>query len=236
LRNPIRATAGGGTVKPSGKATIVIIDHRVLLRDCLVKCLSAAVPDDVVVAFASVAEWREVERTCPPAAVVIFCSDSRNRDDTSFDRYLPLVSHDGSRVPAIVMSDQEDAEHVRIALESGAQGYIPTSLSLDLAVGAMQFVEAGGTFVPASTLTSRAGQGDAHSGQRGRLGGLLTERQAAVLECLRKGKANKQIAYELSMSEGTVKVHVRTIMKKLKARNRTEVAVLSNPLSRHEKT
>jgi DNA-binding NarL/FixJ family response regulator len=226
VRDPPRGMANWQTRKSSGKATIVVIDQRVLLRDCLVKCLSAAVPDDVVVAFASVAEWREVEKTYPPAAVVIFCS-GRNPDHASFDRDLPLVSHDGSRVPAIVMSDQEGAEHVRIALESGAQGYIPTSLSLDLVVGAMQFVEAGGTFVPASTLMSRAGPGDALSGQSGRLGGLLTERQAAVLECIRKGKANKQIAYELSMSEGTVKVHVRNIMKKLKARNRTEVAVLS---------
>jgi DNA-binding NarL/FixJ family response regulator len=130
---------------------------------------------------------------------------------------------------------KEDADHDRIALESGAKGYIPTSLSLDMAVGAMQFVEAGGTFVPASTLTARTRTGGEIQGQKGPLAGLFTERQAAVLECLRKGKANKQIAYELSMREGTVKVHVRNIMKKLKARNRTEVAVLTNPLLGHQK-
>jgi predicted transcriptional regulator len=48
-----------------------------------------------------------------------------------------------------------------------------------------------------------------------------------VVEEIRLGKANKQIAYELNMSEHTVKVHLRHIMRKLKARNRTEVAVLS---------
>jgi DNA-binding CsgD family transcriptional regulator len=51
-----------------------------------------------------------------------------------------------------------------------------------------------------------------------------------VVEEIRHGKANKQIAYELNMSEHTVKVHLRHIMRKLKARNRTEVAVLSGNL------
>jgi len=54
---------------------------------------------------------------------------------------------------------------------------------------------------------------------------LLTKRQAAVAEEIRQGRANKQIAYALSIGENTVKVHVRNIMRKLNARNRTELAV-----------
>jgi DNA-binding NarL/FixJ family response regulator len=53
-----------------------------------------------------------------------------------------------------------------------------------------------------------------------------------VIDALRRGKANKIIAYELSMCESTVKVHVRNIMKKLNAKNRTEVAYLANELMR----
>jgi DNA-binding NarL/FixJ family response regulator len=59
---------------------------------------------------------------------------------------------------------------------------------------------------------------------------MFTRRQVAVIDALRKGKANKIIAYELNMCESTVKVHVRNIMKKLNARNRTEVAYLANEL------
>ena len=55
---------------------------------------------------------------------------------------------------------------------------------------------------------------------------FLTGRQLQVVEAIRQGKPNKVIAYELNMCESTVKVHVRAIMKKLKARNRTEVAYL----------
>jgi DNA-binding NarL/FixJ family response regulator len=56
------------------------------------------------------------------------------------------------------------------------------------------------------------------------LNGIFTMRETSVVEALRKGKANKIIAYELNLCESTVKVHIRNIMKKLKASNRTEVA------------
>ena len=59
---------------------------------------------------------------------------------------------------------------------------------------------------------------------------IFTTRQAAVVEAVRQGKANKIIAYELNMRESTVKVHVRNIMKKLKAGNRTEVAYIASKL------
>jgi DNA-binding NarL/FixJ family response regulator len=218
------------SIKSPHKATIVVIDGRVLPRDCLVKCLRMATESHLVVAFSTLAEWQEVEKNYPPAAVIMFCSHRRNRADVEIERDLPFISHDGMVVPVVIVSEKEDADHVLAALERGARGYIPTSLTLDVAVGAMQFVEAGGTFVPASTLTSRNNANEAPLAPDGPLRGLFTVRQAAVLECLRKGKANKQIAYELSMREGTVKVHVRNIMKKLKAHNRTEVAVLASAL------
>ena len=59
---------------------------------------------------------------------------------------------------------------------------------------------------------------------------MFTARQAEVVEALRRGKANKIIAYELHLRESTVKVHIRNIMKKLKATNRTEVAFKINDM------
>jgi DNA-binding NarL/FixJ family response regulator len=64
--------------------------------------------------------------------------------------------------------------------------------------------------------------------------GLFTQRQAEVAQALRRGKANKIIAYELNLRESTVKVHIRNIMKKLKATNRTEVAFKINKLMTEE--
>jgi DNA-binding NarL/FixJ family response regulator len=65
---------------------------------------------------------------------------------------------------------------------------------------------------------------------------MFTARQTAVVEALRRGKANKIIAYELNMRESTVKVHVRNIMKKLRARNRTEVAFMTSRLMEQDRS
>jgi DNA-binding NarL/FixJ family response regulator len=123
----------------------------------------------------------------------------------------------------VIVSDVDDFDHIVRALKSGARGYIPTSLPFNVAVEAVRLVKAGGTFVPAGSFVH-----DHHEKQpASKTSVLLTERQMKVVEEIRLGKANKQIAYELNMSEHTVKVHLRHIMRKLKARNRTEVAVLS---------
>jgi DNA-binding NarL/FixJ family response regulator len=222
------AMASVDAIPSVDKATIVVIDQRVLVRECLVRCLRMTSEKHVVLAFSTLAEWQDVERNYPPAALIMSCSQGRSPGDFESRHNLPFVAHDGTVVPVVIISDKEDADDVLAALESGARGYIPTSLTLDVAVGAVQFVEAGGTFVPASSLSSRARERPLGRGVP--VAGLFTARQSAVLECLRKGKANKQIAYELNMREGTVKVHVRNIMKKLKARNRTEVAVLTSSM------
>jgi DNA-binding NarL/FixJ family response regulator len=93
----------------------------------------------------------------------------------------------------------------------------------------MRLVGAGGTFVPASSLLeARRSAGQPLSKQALKI--QLTARQIAVVNALRQGKANKVIAYELNMRESTVKVHVRNIMKKFNAHNRTEVAFIASGL------
>ena len=65
---------------------------------------------------------------------------------------------------------------------------------------------------------------------------MFTARQTSVIDALRMGKSNKTIAYELNMCESTVKVHVRNIMKRLKAKNRTQVAFLASQLMKNSES
>ena len=106
----------------------------------------------------------------------------------------------------------------------GARGYIPTSMPYHLAVEAVRYVEAGGTFVPAGNFLPDRGS------RKQPAENVLTERQMKVVEAVSHGFANKQIAHRLKMSENTVKVHLRSIMKKLNVRNRTEVAIVTRNL------
>ena len=110
------------------------------------------------------------------------------------------------------------------------RGYIPTNLPPHIAIEVMRFVGAGGVFVPASSLIASQNSLAGPLEEKPKATAMFTSRQMSVISALRKGKANKIIAYELNMRESTVKVHVRNIMRKLKARNRTEVAYLANTM------
>jgi DNA-binding NarL/FixJ family response regulator len=133
----------------------------------------------------------------------------------------------------VVLADSDDVDEVNRALAYGVRGYIPTSVEWEVAVAALRLVSAGGTFVPADALRSTASKpGDQPEGERqGRSDGLdLTPRELSVIDLLREGKPNKLIAARLDMQENTVKVHVRNILKKLNAANRTHAAFVANRL------
>jgi DNA-binding NarL/FixJ family response regulator len=133
----------------------------------------------------------------------------------------------------VVLADSDDVDEVNRALAYGVRGYIPTSVEWEVAVAALRLVSAGGTFVPADALRSTASKpGDQPEGERqGRSDGLdLTPRELSVIDLLREGKPNKLIAARLDMQENTVKVHVRNILKKLNATNRTHAAFVANRL------
>lgn len=232
--NPEEASRNGQVESPplqaDGADAIVVIDQRVLIRDCLVRCLKAANPSSIVMPYASAADWLAAIDKVPTPAVIVLCGQDMNGSDALIDGELAVLARHGINTPVVIISDAEDMNHVVMALEQGARGYIPTSVTLDVAVEAVRLVEAGGTFAPASAMMSwRRGDG-AGQGLRQSLKTMFTARQMAVLAVLQQGKANKHIAHELNMREGTVKVHIRNIMKKLKAKNRTEVAILEHQL------
>ena len=203
------------------KPGIVVIHPRAFFRDCFVRCLDISYKSHDIMAFANIHAWRAspVESAVNPSIIVFFVDGS----DASSITDLQFLEATATNTPVVIVSDIDDVNYVVRALKGGARGYIPTSLSFNVAVEAVRLVEAGGTFVPVSSLALDRSKQEPTA----KTGDLLTERQMMVVEALCQGMANKQIAYELGMSEHTVKVHLRHIMRKLRARNRTEVAVLT---------
>jgi DNA-binding NarL/FixJ family response regulator len=204
---------------------IVVIDERVLVRDCFVQCLRLSYSNHAILAFSSLREWSKTASDRSKPSIVVLCTPSGRYAAAGNEEEIEFLARVALTVPVIVVSDAEDAQHIIKVLKNGARGYIPTSVTLDVAVEAVRLVKAGGTFVPASSLISNSVNGVPAS-----LGSALTARQIMVLRALHSGKANKQIAYELNMCESTVKVHIRHIMRKLNARNRTQIAVKASTL------
>lgn len=210
---------------------IILVEPRALVRECLAKCLEAALGPGIR-SFSSVEKWLEVKDTTTPGLLVLSTGGKAKRPE-SVQRDVALVSRATGQLPIIMLTDAEEPDQAIEALEKGAKGYIPTSVSLAIAVEAMRLVQAGGVYAPADSIMT-ANHRYGRIGTRQPTGSGFTTRQVAVLQALRKGKANKIIAYELNMRESTVKVHVRNILKKLKARNRTEAAYIASELLAHE--
>ncbi|HEV7372334.1 response regulator transcription factor [Arenibaculum sp.] len=138
--------------------------------------------------------------------------------------------------PVVVVSASESQGDVRASLDAGASGYIPKSSSVKIMLSALHLVLAGGIYLPPSVIgADTAAATTANGGAPQRIAAtaqLLTQRQWEVLSCLREGKSNKQIAYELGLSEGTVKIHVTAIFKTLGVKNRTQAVIVASELQR----
>ncbi|SEP58186.1 DNA-binding response regulator, NarL/FixJ family, contains REC and HTH domains [Faunimonas pinastri] len=210
---------------------IVLIHPRMLIRECLVRTLNSFGRYFQVSAFASLEEW-EGSGVAESPDLVLFVIDDGDHADSGSKFLAARLSKLAGGKPFIILSDTDGADEVISALQSGARGYLPTSIPLEIAIEAIRLVNAGGIFIPAESLMQSRESGR-HSGRAlaaDHAGSLLTERQRAVLAAIRKGQANKVIARELNMCESTVKVHVRNIMKKLNAKNRTHAALLAHDL------
>lgn len=119
-------------------------------------------------------------------------------------------------VPVVVLSASDDLDDIYTSLSSGASGYVHKGASAQTLQEAIRTVSAGGVYLPRALLAREAKADDgAHM--------ALSPRQQQVFDLLVLGHSNKLIAYDLGMSEGTVKAHVSAIMKRFDVGNRVQL-------------
>ena len=139
-----------------------------------------------------------------------------------------------------VVSGSEDRDHVLRSIAVGLNGYVPKSLSEEEIASALQQIVDGHVYIPKFMTSAPA----VHHGARDRAAGetvaaeispnlhKLTPRQRSVLECVLRGRSNKEVARELDIAEGTVKIHLAALFVHFGARNRTELATRAQAISR----
>lgn len=119
-----------------------------------------------------------------------------------------------------VTSGVAHAAEVKAVLDLGARGYLPKTLTGAAYAGALRAVAEGGTYVPVETVQAMARVTDGLPNAEG-----LTPRELQVLDGIADGKPNKQIARDLDINEVTVKLHARSIFRKIGVHNRAQAAV-----------
>jgi DNA-binding NarL/FixJ family response regulator len=199
---------------------IIIIEPRNIFKECLSHYLSQFTGVETI-SIASPKDWPKVAELSTLPDIILLCVAEGERLPADLSEVVPATEGLQS-LPVVVLSNERLPIQVFDLLKAGVRGFIPTNADCAVAIQVLRLVRAGGTYIPSSCLSAQPDK-TALGAERG---DLFTGRQKQVIEAIRLGKPNKIIAYELNMCESTVKVHVRTIMKKLKARNRTEVAYL----------
>jgi DNA-binding NarL/FixJ family response regulator len=166
------------------------------------------------------------------------CGDSlvRPRQQTLMHNVREALPH----ANLIIVSDREDLEEVCTAFQAGAAGFMPTSIDPAVALEVLSFIRSGGSFFPPSVLSDARSSDHCSDSPPStednphRMGwhshGLserpkLSRQQGHVFKLLQQGLSNKAIARQLDITEATVKVHVRLIMRKFGALNRTQVVL-----------
>lgn len=205
---------------------LAVIDSSRLRRECLHLALMQHNPHWQVSEFSTAEEMLRGSRMVEGVDLVIIGAATAEHVDLT---QLELLREKLPDAPIVVVAENGNPHRARQVLSAGARGFLPTSLSLKVLIGALDLVLAGGVYVPSSLLDTTVQRPSGWDGEGRPIEpwSELTRRQRDVLGLISQGKSNKLIADALSMSESTVKAHVKQIIKRLRVSNRTQAALIA---------
>jgi DNA-binding NarL/FixJ family response regulator len=200
----------------------LIVDDHPLFRDALHGAVRVAYPEVDTAEARSIAEALDLIGSGAPFDLALL--DLSMPDVQGFEGLLQLRTRH-PRLPVIVVSGHEDSRVIAEALSYGAAGFVPKSARKDDLAAAIRSVMEGAVYVPENYEPGPPDGGSADRAEMVRRLSRLTPQQLRVLQMLRQGLLNKQIAYELQVGETTVKAHVSEILRKLNVYSRTQAVI-----------
>lgn len=202
--------------------SFLIIDDHPLFREALGNAVRLALPDAQIFEAMSIEEALHVLAT--EVAIDLALLDLSLPDATGFSGFLRL-RETYPRLPVAIVSSEEDQYVVREALSLGAAGYLPKSTSKRELALSIERVLSGSISVPKDFVAGKErGSADSTQVLQSRIR-ELTPQQLRVLDLIRRGHQNKQIAIELQLAESTVKAHVTEILRKLGLFSRNKAVI-----------
>lgn len=212
--------------------TILVVDDHALVREGLKLLLKEVEFCSEALFAASGAEAIELieEKDVDLVLLDVFLGN-----ESGLDTLVKIKELDAD-IPVIMLSVSESAGVIRDAITAGASGYIVKSAPREVLIHSMNMAISGQkvALLPLSFVSGPApGEDGHHSGSTGGSDDVrtrhskLTKREATILNFIKEGMSNKEIARALGIFEGTVKVHVKSIFRKLGAKNRTVAALMA---------
>ncbi|MBC8130699.1 MAG: response regulator transcription factor [Rhizobiaceae bacterium] len=224
---PLRKQPADALVwEPPVNRTFIVADDHPLFRGALKEILSSITGDHAIVEAADVDGAAAALAAHPDADLLLLDLNMPGADGFAG---LALMRAEHPGVPIAIVSGSEDASLIRRALDLGASGYIPKSAGFEEIRDAVALLLSGEVYLPPSI--SLDAEGDPEIADLIERVRTLTPQQTRVLTMLGKGLLNKQIAYELGISEATIKAHVSAVLQKLGVDSRTQAVIRLSKLN-----
>jgi DNA-binding NarL/FixJ family response regulator len=226
-------------LKVNNSPVVLIIDSLELRRAGVVSFLTPWA-NDAKITIVQIDGHEAIEQLdALPIKMILLIIGACGVSNTELKNLIALLHDRHSDTPIVLISEREEPEEVVAAFKAGARGFIPMNLTPLIAMQAFTFIMSGGSFFPAAALMHRTLTASSSVVTTAEAAGdssksSLTSRQQDVLVRLRQGESNKLIGRHLKLRESTVKVHIRQIMKKLGATNRTQAALCAAQLDLSE--
>lgn len=200
---------------------VLIADDHALFRDGLSLQLEQLAPQTIVFQAGNFSQAIKIIEDEAKLDLILVDLDMPDMQWEEGLRNLQMVAGD-TRI--VVISASEDLRSIRRVIESGISGYIPKRADTKILTGALKLILDGGTYFPPVVFDGTVPSMKAAVTQVAK-GKSLTNRQNEVLGYVAEGLSNKQIAYEMGVSEATVKLHVNALLRSVGATNRTQAVI-----------
>ena len=205
------------------KLNVLVVDDHPLFSDAMALTLEVVLENCTITTASTLQETFEVLDTQDAPDLVLL--DLKLPDVSGISGFISLRE----RIPKtriLVISSIASYELVQSLLKEGASGFTPKDACAETLKYVIGEVVSGRTYVPKRYRTGRAREAEINIYETTPELSRLTPQQIKILKLICVGKPNKQIAYELSLAEATVKAHITALLKRLGVRNRTQAVVM----------
>ncbi len=211
-----------------GPMRVLVADDHPLYREAVRLRIERLLSDCTVIEAGTLDQVLAAMRTIPIRPFDLILLDL-HMSELEPDASVRLVIDAAPDTPVLLMSGSATSQAIKSAIGQGARGFLPKTMPPDLFATAISMVLGGGSYLPVEILQGT----DAGLPEREPPAGtpnldeILTPRERQVLVRVATGASNKEIGRDLTLAEVTVKLHVRQILRKIEARNRSEAAAIA---------
>lgn len=205
---------------------VLITDEQSLFRDGLSLRLEQINPDIAIMQAANLADMYKILSKEKDLEFLILDIDLA---ELTVAEVISKIKTSNPNTNIIAISSSEDIRNIKKILSFGVKGYIPKRLDSNILNGALKLILDGGTYIPPALLNNTINSNICNP-SFSPLKKNLTNRQSQVLDLIAQGKSNKQIAYDMGVSEATVKLHINALLRSLKVNNRTQAVITAQKM------